>query len=584
MSLWEVNPASFGPALRVALARATSAWRNWAGSVLAVSVTAALMVHYVNVTFDDAFISFRYAENLAHGRGLVFNVGERVEGFSNFLWTVLLVPFIWLGLPHFEFGLLLAAKVLGAVFALATLVLLPRLARRVGGEPGALLVPILVAVQTPFALWAVGALETSLVTLLECVALTLHLQEVHARTRGGAGSASPPRPFAVPSSFVWVLAALTRPEPLVYFCICLVDRWWTLGPRTSRSKWGHLALQELHFLAWFVVPYVGFLAFRWGYYGEILPNTYYAKMHLSTRIWARGADYLSWGASVLGWWWVLGGALLGILLGGRFTAPVRLAFALFCAHLLVTAREGGDWMPALRFLVPALPLAALLVHAGYLGFRSIGVGTWPGGRDVPAWVVDPAWLDHARAWKERPRLGALLGSLRRAGAPALVIGAMAFGASSGRAVNLAWFPSGYGGLWLDCFAHFEVARHINRHLPRPALLAAGEAGVMPYYTRLRFLDLGALVDKHLAREPGAMHRKSDADYVLGRDPDYVVLQGVYDQEQHAFRSTTVYAASLLSDARFHERYRFDRSFADLGLFLRQPARRGAALRRSAPSR
>ena len=39
---------------------------------------------------DDAFISFRYAENFAQGKGLVFNSGERVEGYSNFLWVILL--------------------------------------------------------------------------------------------------------------------------------------------------------------------------------------------------------------------------------------------------------------------------------------------------------------------------------------------------------------------------------------------------------------------------------------------------------------------------------------------------------------
>ena len=37
---------------------------------------------------DDAFISFRYADHLARGLGLVFNVGERVEGYTSFLWVV----------------------------------------------------------------------------------------------------------------------------------------------------------------------------------------------------------------------------------------------------------------------------------------------------------------------------------------------------------------------------------------------------------------------------------------------------------------------------------------------------------------
>jgi hypothetical protein len=46
--------------------------------------------------FDDAYISLRYAENLVDGHGLVYNVGEYVEGYTNFLWTVLVALFIWI--------------------------------------------------------------------------------------------------------------------------------------------------------------------------------------------------------------------------------------------------------------------------------------------------------------------------------------------------------------------------------------------------------------------------------------------------------------------------------------------------------
>ena len=49
-------------------------------------------------TQDDAFISFRYAQNLVEGHGLVYNIGERVEGYTNFLWTILFAPFIGAGL------------------------------------------------------------------------------------------------------------------------------------------------------------------------------------------------------------------------------------------------------------------------------------------------------------------------------------------------------------------------------------------------------------------------------------------------------------------------------------------------------
>jgi hypothetical protein len=47
--------------------------------------------------WDDPFISFRYAYNLVHGNGLVWNVGERVEGYTNFLWTLLMCIPLYLG-------------------------------------------------------------------------------------------------------------------------------------------------------------------------------------------------------------------------------------------------------------------------------------------------------------------------------------------------------------------------------------------------------------------------------------------------------------------------------------------------------
>ncbi len=48
----------------------------------------AWVAHVAWFLCEDAFISFRYARNLLEGHGLVFNPGEYVEGYSNFLWTL----------------------------------------------------------------------------------------------------------------------------------------------------------------------------------------------------------------------------------------------------------------------------------------------------------------------------------------------------------------------------------------------------------------------------------------------------------------------------------------------------------------
>jgi len=70
-----------------ALAKYKTVWFALAVAALCAAA-AALMLSFGDIVQDDAFISYRYAQNLAEGRGLVYNAGERVEGYSDFLWTV----------------------------------------------------------------------------------------------------------------------------------------------------------------------------------------------------------------------------------------------------------------------------------------------------------------------------------------------------------------------------------------------------------------------------------------------------------------------------------------------------------------
>ena len=64
---------------------------NWRGLLGPMLLGAALLIilsaRYWKFTVDDAYISLRYDQNLVRGNGLVYNLGERVEGFSNLTWT-----------------------------------------------------------------------------------------------------------------------------------------------------------------------------------------------------------------------------------------------------------------------------------------------------------------------------------------------------------------------------------------------------------------------------------------------------------------------------------------------------------------
>jgi len=79
---------------------------------------------------DDVFIFIRYAQNWVNGHGLVFNIGERVEGFTSPAWTLLTAFFIRLGLPALE-SLQMAGLLAFAASAAAT----ARLARFLRASP-----------------------------------------------------------------------------------------------------------------------------------------------------------------------------------------------------------------------------------------------------------------------------------------------------------------------------------------------------------------------------------------------------------------------------------------------------------------
>jgi hypothetical protein len=89
--------------------------------ILALTLVSQwLMAGY---TMDDAFISFRYARNVARGEGWVYNPGGPAgEGFSNFLWTLLLVPCFWLRVDP-----MLVSQLFGSACSLGILFLAWRL-------------------------------------------------------------------------------------------------------------------------------------------------------------------------------------------------------------------------------------------------------------------------------------------------------------------------------------------------------------------------------------------------------------------------------------------------------------------------
>lgn len=486
----------------------------------AVALLAYGCYYFLTFTLDDPFISFRYAENLAHGRGLVFNPGERVEGYSNLLWVLLLTVFARLGLdPSHTWGMVLAAKLLGAACGFACLPMLLRLSRQFDpeDEPHAWLrgLPaLLLGVSVYFAVWTVGGLETPLYAFLLLWCGHLYL-------RGLAGSR---RAFFASVGVIGLLG-LTRPEGFFVagaFALHLLFAARGAAPaRRERVVWFGLN----------AVLVAALIVFRMAYYGDWLPNTYYAKADAPRLLtYLRGLHQASEG--LLG---TVGLPLLVLvpLAWSRRRSPAAWSLALLvCAFdLAFVVRAGGDWMPGYRFVVPILPWLGLLLEAS---IRTLARG------GSPALAARP---QRSRALD----IGVVLVVLA---AGFVLVRARILGLELGPEFR----PLHKGGRLIQA-PYLDAARWVRDHVPAQDWIAVGEAGVIPYFAPQRFIDLLALNDAVLARAPSLF----SADYVFERDPEYVLLAGV--RQSHArLECLYPYGDALLVDPRFSERYSRCRSF------------------------
>ena len=189
---------------------------------------------------DDAFISFRYTRNLLEGHGLVFNPGEYVEGYTNFLWILELAA-IWgiFGLrPEHAAPWLSVAYTVATIAAILWWVArLPSLRNR--GLVGWMALGLLCSSAT-FAVWTSGGgLETRqftffIVTAVVCLSL-------YANSRAGLLTAS----------FSLAAAELTRPEGLLLAACCFA--WFAVQRLVTERKINAPLIRDMLLL---VAPFV----------------------------------------------------------------------------------------------------------------------------------------------------------------------------------------------------------------------------------------------------------------------------------------------------------------------------------------
>ena len=311
-----------------------------AASILLAACALGLAFSRVWVA-DDAYITFRHIAQFLAGNGLTYNTIERVEGFTHPLWALLLCLFGWLGAPIS--GVAVTMDLLCATALLIGVVLSER-------DRGPVAMALLVSCSG-FIDFATSGLETPMTMLL-----------VYAAYRTKSVLATPVR-----AGLALGLAYLCHPDVAVLalgpFLLILGEARESGGQRSRAAV--------LRFLASLACAPILWHLFRLWYYGDLLPNTYYAKNGGS--YWSQGGAYIVDFAtyaplSAAGFLLVVFLALRDLRGGTGIGRWRRMAGVLAIAiHMAAIARVGGDFM-GFRLLLPDLAVVAALSAGALEGF------------------------------------------------------------------------------------------------------------------------------------------------------------------------------------------------------------------------
>lgn len=472
---------------------------------LLIFATALLFVLYYHCTvvkgwmLDDAFISFRYALHWAQGLGPVYNPGETpVEGYTNFLWVALLALGARLG-----GDIVILARTFGALTGVLTLVLLFN-ARRFARELDRsvpLIATLFLATFCIFLPWPTSGMETSLFGLLLTFSLLLHFS-----TLGKA----PSRLKLLGLGVSLALTVMTRPEGVLVAGLVLADQ--ALESLLKRR------FQIIFVLVAFLALFLPWFLWRWSYYGDLLPNTFYAKVGATSaqvrRGWkyfnemyvpARPLIFLALLALLVQWSWLRRYIRYYLL---------PLLLLLYTAYIILV---GGDGLPAYRFFAPLAPSLCLLA--------AIGICRLPISRRLVA------------------------------GLALLIL-----------VVNLYYAYTDketYQNLQRGDYVQQKgtlVGRWLLERAPEGTVIATNTAGTIPYYSQLKTIDMLGLNDRHIARREMtymgygfAGHEKGDGAYILAKRPDIIQFSSASGSERPSvdfFGDNEIYRNPL-----FREEYR-----------------------------
>lgn len=423
--------------------------------------------YYYPFLSDDSLISLRYVQRFIEGKGLTWNDGHPVEGYSNLLWVLIISL-----LGKSGMNLILAARILGIACSVGTLAVILSYFKTKNIRKEYVFAAVFLLATTPcFSVWAIGGLEQPLYILLLTLALTEISKIINDKNKA-----------RIYFLALWLgLLAVTRPDGFLFTILTTVF----LGFVFRENKKDVIKI----FVVVGLVPALFLLAqllFRYQFYGELVPNTALVKVKITLHHVLRGGFYIFkafFGTLLLS---SLGLYFLFYLVYKRKNVFGFYLLLNLAAWIVYIVTVGGDIFPAFRHYYVIL---IILVFAIIFGFnemqfsfktKSIKAGF------IVVLIINPFLQlqipDNHNAIEER---------------------------------------------WE--FRGMNLGTTLKNTFPKTTLIAVTAAGCIPYASELPTVDMLGLNDYYTPRHPpknfgtGMLaHELGDAGYVLKRNPDIII--------------------------------------------------------------
>ena len=455
-----------------------------------------------NFVQDDSYITFRYVKNFTEGNGLVFNIGEKVEGYTCFLWVILLSFIKLIGVNFIS-----ASQTLGIIFSLLTLFVVYRISHDIfpkQEEPYYnftfnFIAVLLILSNGAFSYWSVSGMETGLFSFLTTLGIYMYLRENKLHEN------------KLPlSAFVFLLASLTRPEGNLIFAVTVLHKIIStlkskknINPETNIPVSSHKLLNRNNIL-WlmiYIIPGLVFMLWRYSYYGYWLPNTFYAKTGTTLEYFSTGLDYFLEFAKVYGIYGVLIIFTLLNLYSRDYFYEYLYLILLFFIFSIYVILIGGDVLRPGRFFVPLMPVFYILVQEA---FHQIFT-----------------YFEKQAAIKSFLLIAVIV---------TLALGYYTYKDQFEQIKRYSELENGLvdkmkiSGTWLKNKSNAEG---------KTLTVAATTIGAVSYYSEADIIDMLGLTDRVIAHNPkpieeisskegiGWKERNYNIDYVLSRKPDYI---------------------------------------------------------------